>query len=281
MFLTPTAQLADIVLPAASPWEREGLCPGFLVSQQAESRLQLRPALVPLRGQSRPDRWMVFELAKRLGLSELFFDGDGERALNHVLAPAGISAQTLRDTPGGIDLALATAYYKYRKRGFATPSGRVEIFSSALQRHGQAAVPEPDTGSSVRAAWPLLLISVKEVAYCHSQHRQLPKLRRHSPLPTVTVHPAAAQRLALHEGDRVTVQTSRGQLTAQLRFDDKLAAHVVTCSYGWHEAAEPALSEWRDGVALNFAAIADPADGDPVSGSNNLKALPCRLAKSG
>jgi len=279
MFLTPTAQLADIVLPAASPWEREGLCPGFIVSQQAESRLQLRPALVPPRGESRADRWIVFEIAKRLGLNDNFFHGDSESALNYVLAPSGITAQQLRDTPGGVDLALATSYYQYRKAGFATPSGRVEIFSNELQKYGYSAVPELGNVSPGHDTWPFVLVSVKEVANCHSQHRQLPSLRRHSLLPTVTVHPSAANSLNLQEGDSVNVMTMRGQITAQVKFDKKLAPNVVSCTYGWHEDAQQELNERWPGAALNFAAVAEPSDCDPASGSNNLKAVPCRLVK--
>lgn len=280
MFLTPTARLADLVLPVASPWEREGLCPGFGVSQHAESRLQLRPALVPPRGQSRPDRWIVFELAKRLGLEEEFFQGDGEGALNHVLARTGLTAQALRDTPGGVDLALTTSYHKYRTAGFATPSGRVEIFSSELQRHGYSAVPELEAAAPDGAAWPFVLVSVKEVASCHSQYRQFPSLRRHAPLPTVTVHPSTGSSLDLREGDRLSVVTARGQVAAQVRFDKKLAPDVVTCPYGWHEDAQQDLAERWPGTSVNFASLADPADCDPASGSNNLKAIPCRLVKS-
>jgi anaerobic selenocysteine-containing dehydrogenase len=66
--MNPTAELADIVLPVASAWEREALKVGFEVSQEAEGLVQLRQPVVTPRGEARPDNYIVFELAERLGL---------------------------------------------------------------------------------------------------------------------------------------------------------------------------------------------------------------------
>lgn len=72
LFLNPTANYADIILPVASPWERPGFYPGFQISQQADALVQFRPAVIPPLGESRGDSWIVFELAKRLGLDQHF-----------------------------------------------------------------------------------------------------------------------------------------------------------------------------------------------------------------
>ena len=102
IFLNPTANHADIVLPVASPWERPGLHSGFQVSQQADSLIQLRPAVIPPLGESRSDDWIVFELSKRLGLSEHFFDGDIDAALQHLIDPTGLMTAELKSHPEGI-----------------------------------------------------------------------------------------------------------------------------------------------------------------------------------
>src|SRR5262249_14625126 len=73
LFLTPTAAFADIVLPIASAWEREGLCVGFRIDQNAHE-LVLRPAVVPPRGEARADIEVVFDLATRLGFGEHFWN---------------------------------------------------------------------------------------------------------------------------------------------------------------------------------------------------------------
>lgn len=60
LYRTPTAAFADIVLPIASAWEREGLAIGFRLDQSAAERVQLRPALVPPKGEARADIDVVF-----------------------------------------------------------------------------------------------------------------------------------------------------------------------------------------------------------------------------
>ena len=67
LFMTPTAELADIVLPVTTPFESEALKIGFEYSQEAQSLVQLRQPLVPPRGEARSDLQIVFDLATRLG----------------------------------------------------------------------------------------------------------------------------------------------------------------------------------------------------------------------
>ena len=78
LFMTPTAELADVVLPVASCFEREALRIGFDVSPEAQSHVQFRPAVVPPLGEARPDTDIVFDLAARLGLGAQFWEGDIE-----------------------------------------------------------------------------------------------------------------------------------------------------------------------------------------------------------
>ncbi|HEV3348107.1 MAG TPA: molybdopterin-dependent oxidoreductase, partial [Methylomirabilota bacterium] len=68
LFLTPTAAMADVVLPVATAWEREGLRVGFGPTQTGESFAQLRGPVVAPLGEARSDTWIVQELARRLGL---------------------------------------------------------------------------------------------------------------------------------------------------------------------------------------------------------------------
>src|SRR5690606_8250923 len=92
LFLTPTAAMADLVLPVASAWGREGLRPGFEVDEAAAQLLQLRTAVLEPQGEARSDAWIVFELAKRLGLAHRFWGGDLEAALDWMLEPTGFTA---------------------------------------------------------------------------------------------------------------------------------------------------------------------------------------------
>jgi len=124
------------VLPVASAWEREGLRVGFGLAQDACELVQFRPAVVTPRGEARADIDIVFDLAVRLGLGSQFWHGDVAAALDHHLAPSGLSLEALRASPHGIRVPLKTRYKKHRDAGFATPSGKIEIFSTVRCARG-------------------------------------------------------------------------------------------------------------------------------------------------
>jgi anaerobic selenocysteine-containing dehydrogenase len=121
LFMNPTAELADIVLPVASCFEREALRFGFEISAEAQSLVQLRQPVVPPPGEARSDADNIFDLAVRLGLGEHFWNGDVEAAYRHRLAPSGLSLEALRAEPRGIRVPLrsppATPSTPSRARG--------------------------------------------------------------------------------------------------------------------------------------------------------------------
>jgi anaerobic selenocysteine-containing dehydrogenase len=266
---TPTARYADLLLPVCSAWEREGLQAGFQVSAAAEARVQLRPAFVRPQGESRSDTWIVFELAKRLGLAEQFFGGDPEAALAAMLAPAGFTPEALRAASGGIALALETRYRKYEQSGFATPSGRLELHSERLRAVGLDPLPDyvvsnvpPDP------RFPLTLTTAKWPQYCHSQQRNQPSLRRRMPEPLVEIHPETAAARDILDNDWLEVVTSMGSMRARAKFDHHLAPDVVCAQYGWWQYADGAGDANR---------LIDGECFDPVAGSNCLRNVPCQV----
>jgi anaerobic selenocysteine-containing dehydrogenase len=95
LFMNPTAAMADIVFPVASCFEREALKIGFEISPEAQSLVQLRPAVVPPPGAARPDTDLIFGLAHQLGLADQFWGGDIEAAHRHQLEPSGVSLAEL------------------------------------------------------------------------------------------------------------------------------------------------------------------------------------------
>ncbi|MCT2593342.1 molybdopterin-dependent oxidoreductase [Streptomyces sp. N2-109] len=282
LFMNPTAQQADIVLPVNSPWEREALKIGFEINERAQELVQLRQRMVEPVGASRSDTEIVFDLACRLGMGEDFFDGDIEAAWNHVLQPTGLTAQELRRAPGGIRIPLRTVYRKYSEleadgtvTGFATPSRRVELYSARLARMGHPGVP--DAGPGEAESLPFLLTSAKSGYYCHSQHRSLSSLRRKHPEPTVEVAPELARRRGFAAGDQVKVATAHGTLRMRAAVDPDLDPRVVVADYGWWEAAPdlglPGADPVRGDVNFNAAVPGTPAD--PVSGSLQLRGVAC------
>src|SRR5262249_3463235 len=140
LFMTPTAELADVVLPVASAFEREALKIGFEVSPMAQSLVQLRRRVVAPRGESRSDTEIVFDLACRLGLGDRFYGGDIDRALRQQLGPSGVTLETLRENPSGVRMPLHTHYKKYADttdgvpNGFATETRKIELYSETFLR---------------------------------------------------------------------------------------------------------------------------------------------------
>jgi anaerobic selenocysteine-containing dehydrogenase len=284
LYLTPTAAYADIVLPIASGWEREGLRVGFGLDQSACEYVQLRPAIVPPRGEARADIDVVFDLAVRLGLGNRFWDGDVESGLAHHLAPSGLTPEILRNTPRGtMRVPLETRYCKYQAQGFGTPSGKLEIFSTALQAIGHSPLPEfraPRLDPT--SEFPLVLTSAKTPIYCHSQHRNLSRLRRVIPDPVVEVNPATARLHEIEQDEWVSISTPRGSVRARAHLNTSLADGVVGGQHGWWQSCpelglpgyDPLGSE---GANINLV-IGDEVI-DPVSGAAPHRSYPCQLRK--
>ena len=291
--MTPTASFADIVLPINTPWEREALRVGFEGTQAAENLVQLRQAVIPSAGESRSDGAVVFALATRLGLGDLFWNGDIDAGLAAMLAPLDISLADLRRQPGGISLDGEPHYFRYRREGFKTPSGKIEIFSEPFRDAGADPLPrfvEPAespftgdgaTGRTGEAAFPLVLTSAKTVHYCHGQYRHVSALRRRSPDPLVSLHPDTAGTRGIKDGDWVEIQTRSGRIRMRAAFDADLDPRVVSAQYGWWQSNEalglPGFDAFGDGGA-NYNRLISDAHADPISGSTGLRSSLCEIA---
>src|SRR3990172_5898025 len=104
LFMTPTAELCDYVLPATSFLEMANVTSGFDYRPQGKLHLQYRPAVVSPLAERRSDTWIVFELAKRLGLGDRFWHGDIEAAYEYELASTGVTLEELKGSAAGITL---------------------------------------------------------------------------------------------------------------------------------------------------------------------------------
>ena len=291
LFMTPTAELADIVLPVTTPFESEALKIGFEYSQEAQSLVQLRQPLVPPRGEARSDLQIVFDLSTRLGLGAHFWDGDIDAAFRHQLEPSGITLEELRANPAGVRVPLTTRYRKYADTGFATPSRKVELYSATLAAHGYAPLPafeEPLTSPRSRPdladRYPLVLSCAKSLFFCETQHRQVAALRKSSPDPRVEMHPSAAAARGISAGDWVSLDTPYGSVRARARLNANLDPGVVFGEHGWWDACDelglPAYPPYGAGSA-NLNLVLSQTPSDPISGSSPLRASVCDVAPLG
>jgi anaerobic selenocysteine-containing dehydrogenase len=295
LFMTPTAALADIVLPIASCFEREALKIGFETSAEAQSLIQLRQAVVPPPGEARSDTDFIFDLAGRLGLGGDFWNGDVDAAYRRQLAPSGVTLEELRGRPAGTRVALRTEHLQHTKtdaqgnrKGFATPSRKIELWSETFLDHGYPALPdfiEPQIGPATRPdlaqRYPLVLTCAKPTVFCQSQHRALPSLRKRAEYPEIEMHPQTAAERGIHAGGWVAVETPAGGMRARARFNEKLDPRVVVGEHGWWQAcAELGLPAYDlyspDGSNFNFTV--DATIRDPVSGTPEHRANLCQVS---
>ena len=294
LFMNPTAELADVVLPVASAFEREGLKIGFDISPEAQSLIQLRPAVAPPPGEARPDTGIVFDLAMRLGLGAAFWDGDVEAAYRHQLAGTGVTPEQLRAAPGGVRVPSATRHLKHAEanangapRGFATPSRRVELYSPTFLDHGYAPLPEfsepptsPVTRPDLAARFPLVLTSAKSAVFCQTQHHALTSLRKRAPHPEVELHPEAAQARGIADGDWVSIETPEGSVRARARLNANLDPRVVVGEHGWWQGCAELGAPGYDPfgpLGANFNLLIGTAARDPVSGTASYRSSLCEV----
>jgi anaerobic selenocysteine-containing dehydrogenase len=288
LFMTPSAELADIVLPVTTPFESEALKIGFEYSQEAQSLVQLRRPLVAPRGEARSDLQIVFDLATRLGLGAHFWNGDIDEAFRHQLAPSGITLEELRAHPEGVRVPLTTRYRKYADTGFATPSHKVELYSATLAAHGYSPLPafeEPLTSPRSRKdladRYPLVLSCAKSLFFCETQHRQVAALRKSARDPQVEMHPSTAAARGITAGDWISLDTPHGSIRARAKFNPSLDPQVVFAQHGWWQACDelglPGYPPYGpDSANLNLVLRQTPSD--PISGSSPLRASVCDVS---
>jgi len=244
--------------------------------------VQLRPAVVAPRGEARADIDIVFDLAVRLGLGNQFWEGNVTAALDNHLAPTGLSAEKLRANRPGIRVPLKTTYQKYLDAGFATPSGKIEIFSSDLAAIGEPAVPEFRAPLAAAPGFPLTLTSAKSPLYCHSQHRNIAKLRRLEPDPIAELSPGTATNHCIDQDDWIAITTPQGRVRARAKLNTTLADGIVAARHGWwHACAELDLPGYNaldpEGANINLTIGVEAAD--PVSGAASHRCYPCRIER--
>ena len=196
-------------------------------------------------------------------------------------------------------MPLETRHRKYAAAGddgvpagFATPTGRIELYAEGFLDIGQPPVPtftepalSPRSRPDLADEFPLVLTCAKSLHFCETQHRQVASLRRHVPEPEVELHPDTAAARGIAEGDWVEIATPKGSVRARAAYNGTLAPDVVCGQHGWFEPCEeldlPGYPPFGPGSA-NLNLVLSQTPSDPISGSSPLRAQVCdvtRLAK--
>jgi anaerobic selenocysteine-containing dehydrogenase len=276
IFMTPTAQLADLVLPAATWLEQDD------VVYFHKIWCVLARKKVAQFGEARDDRDVIFDLAHRLGLHEAFPWKSSGEYLQWVLEDTGLSFE--RFCERGI-LVGEMRYCKHETEGFHTPSGKFEICSSIMEHAGVSPLPvfrepplSPISTPELAKAFPLILMSGTKVRnFFHSELRQLAPLRHGNPDPLVEIHPHTAAAQGISEGDWVWIESPVGRAKMRARLFDGIAPDVVDAQHAWWfpEEDPPEYGWKRSNVNLLYG----DTEFDPENGSEPLKCYLCKIYK--
>ena len=142
-----------------------------------------------------------------------------------------------------------------------------------------AAEPRARCPRSAARRYPLILVTGdREKSYHHSRFRDQPWALKVSPDPRLTMHPDTARALGLDDGAWVQLEVARGKGTCRLRIklSDATPPDVVNTGMGWWLPSDPAPEHGALDVNIN-AALAYDGPWDPVSGSSDIRGLPCRV----
>ena len=294
LFMTPTAQLCDYVLPATSFLEMDHLAGGFRHRVDARTHVQFRRRAVEPLAERRSDTWVVFELAKRMGFADDFWGGDVDAAFAYQLEPTGMTLDEIRAQPGGVTLESPRHYRKYadtddegRPKGFNNPSGKVEIYSHRLAQHGFPPLPEyeepavsPESRPDVAAEYPLVLTNAKFTTFIHSQHRALPSLRKAAPEPTAELHPDTAGKHGIEHKQWMVVESPKGAVKVRANLTARIIPGVVCVQHGWwqpcREMELPGYDPFSR-LGANPNGLVDAEHRDPISGSLPHRSFLCRV----
>ena len=276
LFMTPTAQLADLVLPAATWLEQDDVV-FFHKIWCVIARKKLAQF-----SEARDDRDVIFEMAHRLGLHEAFPWKDSGEYLDWVLEDTGLNFKQFCER----DILLGEMRYrKYEAEGFQTPTGKFEISSSVMEAMGLSPMPlfrepplSPVSTPKLAKEFPLILISGTKVRnFFHSEYRQIESLRQGNPDPLVEIHPDTASSLGINEGDWVWIETPVARVKMKAKLFEGIRPDVVNAQHAWWFPEEkPSEYGWK---RSNVNLLYDHTHFDPENGSEPLKSYLCKVYK--
>ena len=279
--ITPTAELADFILPKTTlleeeevSWEPSGPC------------ISLTQRVVPPRGEARTDFEIAIALRDRLRARGLIdYDllpwNSHREFLEFQLKDTEIRLEDLR-AKGYLEIPFD--YEGYRSTGFLTPSGKIELASSLLAGAGHDPLPDfvPPSYSVKDRDYPLILLTgIRTMAYHHSRFRNHSWARKAQADPELRIHPETASHYGIIDKDWVWVETPQGKEGVRLRaqLTDAVPADVVATGMGWWYPEAPGPD--HGALKINIEAIIPYGPHwDPISGSAEARNSACRIRRA-
>jgi anaerobic selenocysteine-containing dehydrogenase len=275
-FLTPTAELADIVLPAAT-WLEMDYIGDFW---KRHGYILPRRKVVQV-GECRSDHEMLNDLAHRVGQGEHWWD-DFEGGLDYILEPMGITWQDFKKM--GF-IRGEVKYHKYREKGFSTLTKKFEVYSTLLENWGYDPLPKfreppesPESTPDLFKDYPYILITGRrQPGFFHTENRQLPWIRELHREPVAEIHPETAKKEGISNGDWMVIESPRGKVRQRAKLFEGIDPRVIGAEHAWWfpENKDPGHG-WDES---NINILTDNAYDacDPAMGATSVRVLLCRI----
>ncbi|MCC7274835.1 MAG: molybdopterin-dependent oxidoreductase [Alphaproteobacteria bacterium] len=250
-FPTPTAKLADVVLPATTFLEADDMYLAY-----GQTHLTIGPQVIEPCGEARPNHAVTQALAQRLGADHPGFAMTARELIDHSLRGSGLGGFEAAAAQGWVDMALPFERAHFLD-GFPQPDGRFRFrpdWSALGPAH--ALMPSlPDQAMLIEAAspeHPFRLVTPPARSFLNSSFTETPASRGRAGRPTALMHPDDADALGLADGAAATLGNRRGAATLEVRRFAGLRPGTVVVEGIWPNAAFP------EGFGINQLVGADP-----------------------
>lgn len=271
-FITPTAALGDIVLPAATWLEMDYIADfwkrhGYILPRRKVIQV----------GECRSDQEMLNDLAHRVGCGEHWWS-DFEQGLDYILEPMNLTWKQFKE----MDYVRGEVKYrKYKTDGFSTPTRKLELYSTVLEKMGYDPLPQyheppasPYSAPDLYKEYPYILVSGRRIPgfFC-SEGRQIPCLRELQKDPIVEIHPEAAAKEGIEEGDWVLIESPRGKIRYRARLFSGMDPRIIFAQHGWWfpESKDP-TGKWQESN-VNMLTDNSYENCDPAMGGTAVRTL--------
>ena len=248
IFMTETAKMADIVLPANTFLEKAGIAFTYAIDQGVPY-LMFRKKVIDF-AECWPEWKFWTELGQRMGYDEYFPWKSAEEVVSHLLEPSGVTLEKLHENPSGI--FYDQIVYGVDEGLLKTPSGKVELYSQTLKDYGYEPLPvhkEPRVSAKrfpeLKNKYPLvLLVGNRTIEYTHSQFRNIQSLREKAPEPLAELHPDTAEKYDISDSQMINIETPKGSIFMRAKLNDSMGPDMVSIPKGWAEAKCNELTDY-------------------------------------
>jgi anaerobic selenocysteine-containing dehydrogenase len=264
-FMTPTAEIADYVLPAAHWLERDDTC-----DLEYMNYIAVRQKVVEPMEECWHDMKISIELAKRLPWANRTFLpwNDVEEFNEDLVKGTGFTFRELKEKSCLIKMN-PRKFKRFEEEGFHTPTGKVELYSTAFEKNGFDPLPfykeppeSPVSTPELFKDYPFILYTGgRHIEFFHSEGRQIPALRERVPDPLVEMHPDTARDMGIEDGEWIWIETPQvkgERVKMRAKVTTNVHPQMVHARHGWWFPEKPSPEHGCFDSNINVVTTDDP-----------------------